>query len=35
MIGAIAIANGLTVVTHNVNEFKRIPGLQVEDWESP
>ena len=34
MIGAIAMANGLTVVTHNVNEFKRIPGLQVEDWEA-
>lgn len=34
MIGAIAIANGLTVVTHNASEFNRIPGLQVEDWET-
>ena len=34
MIGAIALANGLTLVTHNLNEFKRIPGLHVEDWEA-
>lgn len=33
MIAAIAIANGLTVVTHNTGEFCRVPGLLVEDWE--
>lgn len=28
MIAAIAVANGLTVVTRNVREFTRIPGLR-------
>jgi tRNA(fMet)-specific endonuclease VapC len=31
-IAAIAIANKLTVVTHNVKEFNRITELKVEDW---
>lgn len=29
----IALANNLTLVTHNTGEFGRIEGLQVEDWE--
>ncbi|MEI9938493.1 MAG: type II toxin-antitoxin system VapC family toxin [Pseudomonadota bacterium] len=33
-IAAVALARGLTVVTHNVSEFARIPGLLWEDWES-
>jgi len=32
-IGAIALADNLTLVTHNVKEFSRIPGLVIEDWE--
>jgi tRNA(fMet)-specific endonuclease VapC len=32
LIGASALSRGLTVVTHNVNRFRRIPGLKVEDW---
>ena len=32
MIAAIAMANQLTVVTHNVDEFTRVKGLKVEDW---
>ena len=32
MIAAIALAHGLTVVTHNGGEFKRVPGLRVDDW---
>lgn len=32
MIAAIALANDLTVVTHNNEEFSRVPGLRVEDW---
>ena len=32
LIGATAIANGLTVVTRNVREFHRIEGLNVENW---
>ncbi|MCX5999784.1 MAG: type II toxin-antitoxin system VapC family toxin [Chloroflexi bacterium] len=31
-IGAIALARGLTVVTGNVQHFRRIPGLSVENW---
>jgi tRNA(fMet)-specific endonuclease VapC len=33
LIAAIAIANNLILVTHNVSEFSRIPGLRYEDWE--
>jgi len=31
-IASIAIANRLTVVTHNVQEFFRVDRLTVEDW---
>ena len=31
-IASIAMANNLTVVTHNVKEFGRINKLKVEDW---
>lgn len=33
LIAAIAIANDLTLVTHNTREFGRINGLKYEDWE--
>jgi tRNA(fMet)-specific endonuclease VapC len=32
-IAAIALANNLTLVTHNTREFDRVDGLQIEDWE--
>lgn len=32
-IAAIALANNLTLITHNTREFRRVDGLQVEDWE--
>ena len=32
MIAAHALSQGLTVVTNNVREFQRVPGLKVEDW---
>lgn len=33
-IAAIAIANDLTLVTHNTREFSRVDGLKLEDWEN-
>jgi tRNA(fMet)-specific endonuclease VapC len=33
LIAATALAENLTVVTHNVSEFQRVPGLSWEDWE--
>ncbi len=32
LIAAIARSRRLTVVTHNLDEFTRVPGLPVEDW---
>jgi tRNA(fMet)-specific endonuclease VapC len=32
LIAAIARSRHLTVVTHNVREFGRVPDLLVEDW---
>jgi tRNA(fMet)-specific endonuclease VapC len=32
-IAAIALANNLILVTHNVREFSRVNGLQMQDWE--
>ena len=34
MIASIAIANNLTLVTHNTREFGRVEGLRLEDWEA-
>jgi tRNA(fMet)-specific endonuclease VapC len=33
-IAAIALANDLTLVTHNTAEFGRIGSLKLEDWEA-
>lgn len=33
-IASIALANNLILVTHNVSEFSRVNGLQIEDWEA-
>ena len=32
-IAAIAMTHGLTLVTHNTNEFNRVAGLKLLDWE--
>jgi len=33
-IAAVALHHGLTLVSHNMRDFSRIPGLKLEDWES-
>lgn len=32
LISGLARSRGLTVVTNNLREFNRVPGLLVEDW---
>ncbi|MBD5130404.1 MAG: type II toxin-antitoxin system VapC family toxin [Ruminococcaceae bacterium] len=32
LIAAHALALGITLVTNNVREFERVPGLTVENW---
>jgi tRNA(fMet)-specific endonuclease VapC len=32
LIAGQARARDLTLVTHNTSEFRRVPGLKVEDW---
>jgi tRNA(fMet)-specific endonuclease VapC len=33
LIAGQAVARDLTLVTHNVGEFQRVPGLRLLDWE--
>ena len=35
LIAATAVQHSLTMVTHNTQEFERVPGLLVEDWQTP
>ena len=35
MIAGHARSRGLVLVTNNVREFERVPGLRVEDWVNP
>jgi tRNA(fMet)-specific endonuclease VapC len=32
LIGVTAVTHKLTMVTNNTNHFKRISGIQLEDW---
>jgi tRNA(fMet)-specific endonuclease VapC len=34
LIAGQAVARGLTLVTHNIREFSRVQGLQIEDWQA-
>ena len=31
-IAAQGLSRGLTVITHNIGEFSRVPNLNCEDW---
>ncbi|TWU48208.1 tRNA(fMet)-specific endonuclease VapC [Rubripirellula reticaptiva] len=33
MIAASCLSHQFTIVTHNVFEFSRVPGLTVENWQ--
>ena len=33
IIAATAVANNAVLLSGNVNEFKRVPGLKLENWE--
>ncbi len=34
LIAATALAHSLILITHNTREFRRVPGLKLEDWET-
>jgi tRNA(fMet)-specific endonuclease VapC len=34
LIAGQAVARDMILVTHNTQEFGRVPGLQIEDWET-
>jgi tRNA(fMet)-specific endonuclease VapC len=35
MIAAVALVHGLTLVTHNIADFRNIPRLRLDDWLTP
>jgi tRNA(fMet)-specific endonuclease VapC len=35
MIASTALVHGLTLVTHNTQDYAHIPGLTVVDWLVP
>ena len=35
MIASVALVHDLTLVTNNTADFRRIPGLRLDDWLTP
>lgn len=35
LLAGQSLALGATIVTHNRKEFERVPGLKIEDWQTP
>lgn len=35
IIASVALTHRLVLVTHNTREFRRVPGLRIEDWTEP
>ena len=33
LVASIALAHGISLVTHNLQEFERVQGLTLEDWQ--
>jgi len=34
LIAGQAVARNMVLVTHDTDEFRRVPGLRIEDWQS-
>jgi tRNA(fMet)-specific endonuclease VapC len=34
-VAAVALANNALFVSRNLSDFRRVPGLRVEDWTQP
>jgi tRNA(fMet)-specific endonuclease VapC len=35
MIASVALVYGLTMVSHNTHDFRKIPNLRLDDWLTP